>query len=155
MGRLTKEKIVQLEKINRERNYISQCLEKGIITDRNLFRLIIKSPNRIFRNKTTPYTNKQKLLFSIYYSPFLLCDQKYLSDNMKRMLPVFLEYRYNQELEELQYRFEDAQISQEEYDKEVDLINFSYYKSSEDGKKIEKTGKAKYIKSNTLTFRRC
>ena len=42
----------------------------------------------------------------------------------------------------LKFYLKEAYISKEEYDKELDELDFVYYKSSNDGKNIQKNGTA-------------
>ena len=61
---------------------------------------------------------------------------------MKKVLPMFLKARYETEKEMLNFYLKEAYISKEEYEIELDELDFVYYKSSNDGKNIQKTGSA-------------
>ena len=60
----------------------------------------------------------------------------------KKILPIFLSSRYETEKEMLDFYFKECYITEEEYNKELDELDFVYYKSSNDGKNIQKTGRA-------------
>lgn len=137
MANLTKSKKLKLLKIERERLYISNLLENNILTDEDILYLIKKDASYgLVETK-----NKSKLyLKDIFNCPFLLCDQDYLSLNMKKLLPYLLDARYKAEQEELNYQYKEGFLSKEELDKQLDELLFVYYKSSQDGKNILKTG---------------
>ena len=85
---------------------------------------------------------KSSILKDIYNCPFLLCDQENLSVDIKKLLPVFLNTRYQIEKDMLDFYYSECYFTEEEYNKEIDELDFVYYKSSNDGKKIQKTGTA-------------
>ena len=80
------------------------------------------------------------MLRQIVGSPFVLCDQERLSLDVKKMLPIILRIRCKDEMEELQKMKELGFINDEEFKEEREMIKFSYYLSSEDGRQILKTG---------------
>ena len=58
---------------------------------------------------------KKRILLSIYFCPFILINQEYLSDKLKKILPIILKVRYENEIEELYYQFEEGYINNDEY----------------------------------------
>lgn len=132
MDRLSNEiKLIKL-KIERNRIFLHSALYNKEINEEELFNLI---------NNKKIDLKKEKILIHIYFSPFVLFDQELLSDNIKKILPDFLEYRYNMEMEELEFLYKRGDINKQEYIKSKDLINFCYYESSLEGKKIRNTNK--------------
>lgn len=136
-----------LERIDRARILLDQNLECGLITDEDIFGLLKKDKNYTL-NKTKKY--KEILLKQIISSPFILCDQKRLSFEVKRLLPAMLEARCQDEVEELEKQNELGFIDDSELKEELEMLKFVYYLSSEDGKEILKTGHVKNVKSKVL-----
>lgn len=136
-----------LERIDRARILLDQNLECGLITDEDIFGLLKKDKNYTL-NKTKKY--KEILLKQIISSPFVLCDQKRLSLEVKRLLPIILETRCQDEVEELEKQNELGFINDDELKEELEMLKFVYYLSSEDGREILKTGHVKNVKSKVL-----
>lgn len=136
-----------LERIDRARILLDQNLECGLITDEDIFGLLKKDKNYTL-NKAKKY--KEILLKQIISSPFVLCDQKRLSFEVKRLLPIILETRCQDEVEELEKQNELGFINDDELKEELEMLKFVYYLSSEDGREILKTGHVKNIKSKVL-----
>ena len=153
MGRLTNAKKIKLLKIEKARIKLAVELKNGLITEEDIILLARKNNSYVFKdgNKKTSY--KKIVLKDIFNCPFLLCDQPYLSINIKKILPYFLDARYKTEQDELKYQFDECYISKEEYEKELDELEFVYYKSSNDGKSILKTGHVIDVKSNIIKTR--
>lgn len=136
-----------LERINRARILLDQNLECGLITDEDIFGLLKKDKNYTL-NKAKKY--KEILLKQIISSPFVLCDQKRLSLEVKRLLPIILGTRCQDEVEELEKQNELGFINDDELKEELEMLKFVYYLSSEDGREILKTGHVKNVKSKAL-----
>ncbi len=136
-----------LERIDRARILLDQNLECGLITDEDIFGLLKKDKNYIL-NKTKKY--KEILLKQIISSPFVLCDQKRLSLEVKSLLPIILGTRCQDEVEELEKQNELGFINDDELKEELEMLKFVYYLSSEDGREILKTGHVKNVKSKVL-----
>lgn len=136
-----------LERIDRARILLDQNLECGLITDEDIFGLLKKDKNYIL-NKTKKY--KEILLKQIISSPFVLCDQKRLSLEVKRLLPIILGTKCQDEVEELEKQNELGFINDDELKEELEMLKFVYYLSSEDGREILKTGHVKNVKSKVL-----
>lgn len=151
MSRLTNSKKIKLLSIEKARLQLSVDLKNGLIKEEDIILLGYKSINYGFKCGKSSY--KQSVLRNIFNSPFVLCDQDSLSLNIKKILPVFLEARYKTEQEELKYQYEQCYISKEEYEKELDELEFVYYKSSLDGKNILKTGHVSDVKDNKIKIR--
>ena len=136
-----------LERIDRARILLDQNLECGLITDEDIFGLLKKDKNYTL-NKTKKY--KEILLKQIISSPFVLCDQKRLSLEVKSLLPIILGTRCQDEIEELEKQNELGFINDDELKEELEMLKFVYYLSSEDGREILKTGHVKNVKSKVL-----
>jgi len=130
----TNKKREQLIKIEIAREKIDYDLANEIITDTDILMLELVDSNFGFNNNKENY--KVSVLTRIYNNPFLLCDLKNLSLEIKETLPSFLSYRYNMELKELEYQFKQGFINKKELDEQKSLLEFLYYKTSKDGKNI-------------------
>lgn len=142
MGRLTNSKKIKLLRIEKARLSLSVYLKNGFINEEDIILLGHKNFDYCFRYGNKRISYKQTILKNIFNCPFLLCDQDSLSLNFKKILPLFLDSRYKTEQDELKYQFNEGYISEEQYEKELDELEFVYYKSSNDGKNILKTGNA-------------
>lgn len=149
MGRLTNSKKIKLLRIEKARIFLKQDLENGLITEEDVIGLFNKDVNYGI-NKKQIFNKKEKLLKDIFNCPFLLCDQDVLSQDLKKVLPVFLSVRYNIEKEMLDFYYKQGYLNEIEYNKELDELEFCYYKSSKDGKNILKTGCVVGIKNNII-----
>lgn len=151
MGRLTNSKKIKLLKLEKARLQLSADLKNGLITEEDLIKLGTKDVNYGFKYGNINY--KLSVLKSILNCPSVLCDQDSLSIEFKKILPLFLDARYKIEQDELKYQYSEGYISKEEYEKELDELEFVYYKSSEDGKSILKTGHVLDVKDNIIRTR--
>ena len=147
MGRLTNSKKEKLVRIETARYILGKHLENGLITIEDIMALACKNANYGLKISDKKYSYKASVLKDIFNCPFLLCDQENLSIEIKKLLPIFLNTRYQIEKDMLDYYYKECYFSKEEYDKEIDELDFVYYKSSNDGKKIQKTGTAVGINS--------
>ena len=146
MGRLSIENKKILYVIERERCRLKYDFDHGEIVDEDIFNLINNFDLEFLLKKDSKINYKENLLRKIFNSPFLLCDQENMSKNMKLVLPIFLDYRYNQELEELNYQYKLGFMEKKEYESRKKELFFAYYMSSKDGRNIIKTGKAVSVK---------
>lgn len=147
MPKLTNRKKILLLEIEKQRALIEYSLSSNEITDEDIIGLAnVEKGYGLSKSNS----RKERILKGIYNSPFLLCDQSCLGMNVKKILPMFLFVTYKAQIDELKYYYEQGQYSKEEFEKEKDLIEFMYYKSSEDGKAILKTGHAKNIVDNIV-----
>lgn len=153
MGRLTNEKKSKLLKIETERTILSMHLENNFIEEGDLINLLKVNYDYGFPNLNQKNSYKLKILRNIFNCPFLLCDQKNLSIEMKKVLPIFLGCRYAMEKEELESQYKLGYLNKEELEKELDMLDFCYYKSSFDGKNILKEGHVKDVSGNMLRYR--
>lgn len=122
-----------LLKIKIERKKLEAYLQNGFITEGDIINIM--EANSYYGVKATK-NYKKEILKNIFNCPFLLCDQKNISENIKELLPNFLQSRYDMEISELEFMYDNADITQEEYDIQKTLIDFCYYESSDDGRKI-------------------
>lgn len=150
MGRLTNSKKIKLLKVERARAILSQEIKVGLITADDILSLISKDINYGLRKRNEKLSYKEAVLKNVFNCPFLLCDQDNLDISIKKLLPNFLSVRYNTEKDILKYYFDNCFLSLEEYNKELDELEFLFYKSTFDGKSILKTGCAVGIKSNII-----
>ena len=153
MGRLINSKKIKLFEIEKARLMLAIDIKNGLITEDDIILLGHKNIEYIFKYTNKPSNYKKSVLRNILSCPFLLCDQDSLSLNIKKILPLFLDSRYKIEQEELKYQYEKGYISKEEYQKELDELEFVYYKSSNDGKSILKIGHVCNVKDNIIKNR--
>lgn len=151
MSILTNSKKIKLLRIEKARLELAVSLKNNLITEEDIISLGHKNINYGFKCEKTNY--KQAILRNIFNCPFVLCDQDNLSLCVKKILPIFLDSRYKIEQDELKYQYEEGYISKEEYEKELDELLFVYYKSSNDGKNILKTGHVSEVKDNIIKVR--
>lgn len=150
---LTEIKKENLKRIKYARKILSLQLENDLITEDDILDLLNKKSDYGFRNKENRQSYKQSVLKSIFNSPFILCDQENLSLNIKQLLPIFLDCRYQMEMDELDCLLEGCFISKEDYEKTKKIIYFNYYGSSKDGKSILKTGHVDNLLDNKIKSR--
>lgn len=147
MGKLSNAKRMLYLKIERARIALREEMNNNVITEADILKLIYKDSNYGIMSTQTK-NRKESLLKDIFNCPFLLCDQPMLDITLKKMLPYFLSARYETEKEILTYQFKNGDISEEEYKVGLDELEFCFYKSSDDGKNILKTGHVCDVKSN-------
>lgn len=150
MGRLTNSKKEKLIRIETARYELDKHLETGFIKEEDIMYLASRDINFGLKTVCKKYNYKASVLKDIFNSPFILCDQERLSDNLKSLLPLFLNSRYQTEKEMLDFYLKEAYITKEEYDKELDELDFVFYKSSNEGKIIQKTGKLSNTSKKTI-----
>jgi len=136
-----------LIRINNKRSEINLALQNGLITEDDIISLLKKDINYGVRNLQSYQSPKNKMLKNIFNCPFLLCDQEILSDELKLLLPHLLSARYNTEKDALKVYLEQCFIDENEYNEELDNLNFFYYESSNDGRSILESGHAIFEKN--------
>ena len=134
MKTIMNNKKIKLLKIEKARFELGRELQTGFINDSDIIYILGKDINYGINKEQTSFRHAR--LKDIMNCPFILCDQKYLSSNIKEMLPYILISRFNIEKDELDYQFENFYIDKETYNCELDELEYFYFKSSEDGKKI-------------------
>ena len=150
-GKLQNERKIKLAKIEIARLNIKKYLEDEFITVEDIISLSNIDKNYgVLLNKKSDC--KTTILRYIYNCPFLLCDQESASIEIKQILPLFLQYRYNMEIKELDNLYEQGDMDQEEYYKQKAIINFCYYNSSKEGKEILKYGRIQNITDNVIRY---
>lgn len=142
MKQLTREMQRRLYNIEKVKTELSKYLEASIITEKDIFCLLKKDMNFGVRYLDSSNNPKEKMLKNIFNCPFLLCDQKLISNDIKELLPYFLRARYETEKETLRVYFEQSFIDENEYKEELENLKFFYYESSNDGRCILETGHA-------------
>ena len=151
-GRLSKEKINKLARIEIARLNIGKYLEDEFITTEDIFSLInVGSNYGVLLNKRSDC--KTTILRHIYNCPFLLCDQDSASIEIKKMLPMFLKSRYKKEVKELDRLYKQGYLNKDDYIKQKAMTNFSYYHSSKEGKEILKYGRIQNITDNVIRYK--
>ena len=153
MSRLTNSKKIKLLSIEKARIQLAIDMKNGLITEDDIILLGHKNIEYIFKYTNKPSNYKKSVIRNILSCPFLLCDQDILSLSIKKILPIFLDSRYKIEQDELKYQYKEGYITKEEYEKELDELEFIYYKSSNDGKNILKTGHVSNVKDNIIKIR--
>ena len=153
MSKLTNSKKIKLLEIEKARLELALNLKNGLITEEDIILLGRKNIEYIFKYTNSNSNYKKSVLRNILSCPFLLCDQDILSLSVKKVLPIFLDSRYKMEQDELKYQYKEGYISKEEYEKQLDELEFLYYKSSDDGKNILKTGHVSNVKDNIIKTR--
>jgi hypothetical protein len=136
MKNLTREVQQKLFNVEKKRIELSRMMELGMITDEDILNLIKLDVNYGLRINRTEDNPKKLMLKNIFNCPFLLCDQKNLSNNIKMVLPYLLNARYNVEKNNLKIYLEQNLIDDVEYENTMDELNFFYYESTHDGKSI-------------------
>lgn len=139
MKKINNEMKINLLKIENMRITLGSYLKNGLINEKDIFDLA-KFNTNYGCTKAEKENYKELILKQIYNCPFLLCDQENLSNNVRSILPMFLNARYNVELNELNYMLDEGQLSFDEYIDEKEKLKFYYYESSIDGKKIKNKG---------------
>lgn len=148
MKKINNEKKTRLLKIEKARIVLELDLENGLIKEKDILELLkAYSDYGCLKPKKLGY--RESVLKQIYNCPFLLCDQKYLSSRVKSILPVFLNVRYNMELNELDLFLEQGELSYDEYLDEKEMLKFCYYGSSIEGKEIRNNGHSRSAYSKT------
>lgn len=140
MGKLTNDKKINLLKIKRERLFLGIDLENGLIKENDILSLLKVDSEYGYIKRQGRLYYKESVLKQIYNCPFLLCDQELLSKKVKSIIPIFLNTRYDMELDELDILVETGQISYDEYLNLKEMLKFCYYESSNEGKEILKKG---------------
>ena len=136
MGRISNERKIRLLKIEKARIELGRELKTGFINDSDIMYMLSKDVNFGTHKKREFF--RHKILKDIMNCPYLLCDQENLSPNIKVILPSILISRFNIEKNELDYQFENCYITEEEYNNELDELEYFYFKSTEEGKEIFK-----------------
>ena len=85
------------------------------------------------------YSEKELYLKMLFTKPYLLCDQN-ISDNVKKLLPIFLERMYNLELNSPNNHLKGNDFTYREYREALDTLKYKMYESSEDGRSIKENG---------------
>lgn len=149
--KINEQKRLNLFRIEQARFMLNYNIENDIITEGDIISILKLDSNFALNKKNTNY--KTKVLRDIYNSPFILCDQKNLSLDFKKILPIILNTRYLIELEELNLMYKKGYIDKDEYTFEEKMLKFNYYQSSEDGKNILKTGHVSNVLDNTSKYK--
>ena len=140
MENLTKNRQENLNRLSKVRKQVSDALQSGLLTDADIINIVGKDANYGIRNISAHQNLKGMMLKNIFNCPFLLCDQEYLSAQIKELLPHLLKARYNTEKDTLNCYLEQCFIDESEYKQELEDLEFYFYKSSNDGINIIETG---------------
>ena len=135
---ITEKKKLNLLRIEKARLILGEELSRGVITDKDIAYLLRVNPLYGLKTGNKIYNYKKNLLIDIFNSPFILLDQYNLSIDIKKVLPIILNTRYNMEFEQLNYYFNEGYISNTEYEEQKQLLKYCYYESSYEGKRILK-----------------
>ncbi len=140
----------RLIETQRLRTLIDYEFQTGFITDLDIINLSRVDYN--YGNKKG-LNEKEKLLKLIYNCPFLLCDLKNKNENIKAILPSFLEYRYKEEIKELKNQYKLGYINSYDFNKIKSELKFIYFESSLEGKEILDKLKSKKVKINVYKYK--
>lgn len=146
MKKFTKEVQKKFYNIELKRLELSRYLECGFISEEEIVNLTKQDANYGVRTSDIAKNPKKAMLKNIFNCPFLLCDQKYLSDDMKMLLPHLLKNRFSIELDNLKVYLEQGFIDENEYQDMIEELMFFYYESTTDGKSILENGNAIFAK---------
>ena len=144
--------VLQL-KIDKERYYLEELLKSGKIDEKKLINLMNQEAWFGIPYSGEELTLEKEALREIYNAPFILCDQEFLPDNIKKLLPVFLEDFYKRKRDGFRKQYEDGDITGNEYANRVKILKYMTYESSEDGKNIKKNGMCVGVKDYVLKAR--
>lgn len=94
-----------------------------------------------FEIEKLPNNYKNKILFSIYCNPYLLCNDYMFMDNGILFVDIhtiadILIKRYNMEYQELQHQLNEGYISSTQYQSASDKLFYLYFDSSIVGRRI-------------------
>lgn len=145
-------KNIMYVQIERERYFLEELLKNNYITERDIIVLMNQDDNYGITFSDKEYSKKELYLKKLFRKPYLLCDQE-VSDNVKQLLPTFLDRLYNLELNELKFHLDNHEYTKEYFDEVSSILHFKIYESSKDGKSIEKTGKACGVKKKVLCLK--
>lgn len=151
---LTEKKKLALIRIEQARESLNIELKNGLITELDILHLLKERADFGFKCKDVPQSYKKSVLRSIFNSPFVLCDQNSLSLNIKQLLPLILNIRYQMESKELKGMLENGFITDKEYTEEEKMLKYCYYGSSKDGRAILKNGHVDNFLDNKIKTRR-
>ena len=133
---MEKLKKLNLLRIEKARLNLYNDMEMGIINEEDLINIFRKDINYGFRINGHRLSYREAILKDIFNSPFILCDLN-LSVYTRNIFIYFLNARYEFEKEQLEYSYNNAFMSKKEYLKELDLLHYNYYETSEEGKIFE------------------
>ena len=127
-----KQKLVNSVRFERYRYIIENLIKKNKLTNEDIIGLLNVDINYgLYFDKNT--SSKDRILKTIYNAPFILCDINLFDKNMKQVIYSLLKYRYEQEINELNYDLEHVYINEDEYNDRLEMINFNYFYSSKEG----------------------
>lgn len=122
MNELEKERIYKYAK----RFDIMIC--KGIIKNYEIEELFAIDINEMINiNISKDDSLKKKTLFYLYFNPYILYFCQNLSNNVLEQLPFFIQYRYEAEIYELNSKLSLGEISEENYNQEINHLKSFYY----------------------------
>ena len=150
---LDQELVILQLKIDKQRYYLDMLLESGKINEKMLVNLMMKDSFFGIPHSGEELTLEEQALREIYNAPYLLCDQEHLSDNVKKLLPIFLESFYKRNREDLKRSYEEGDMTGNEYASVVKKLRYATYESSEDGKCIKQNGLCVGVKDYVLKAR--
>ena len=142
MKKFTREMQKKVYNTEKTKIQLSRYIAASIITEEDIVELLNKDVNYGVRDLHLTNDPKEIMLKNIFNCPFILCDQKILSRNVKELLPYMLSARYNVELDNLKVYLEQGFIDEIEYSDLKDELMFFYYEYSRDGRSILETGHA-------------
>lgn len=115
-------------------------IKRGFIKKSDIYYMLFKSSTEILgmdlRNLKTP---SDRLLYSLYFKPFILYYSSYLDDDMIEILSDFIVQRYEEEKFELDQKYNNNEIKKTDYMEEIEKMKLYYFFSSPYGINIGRT----------------
>ena len=136
MSRLSNSKKIKLLRIEKAKFELGRELQTKFINESDIIYILGKNVNYGTYKKRDSF--RHQILRDIMNCPYILCDQESLSPEIKKMLPYILISRFNIEKDELDHQFENFYIGEDDYNRELDELEFCYFKTSLEGKEIFK-----------------
>ena len=142
-------KIAEQLVIDKERYILERLLEKKYITEKDIIQLMNQDNSYGIFISSSDFSDKDLYMKKLFRKPYLLCDQN-VSDNIKKLLPIFIDRLYNLELNSLNNHLLENDLTYGEYREALLKLKYKMYESSEDGKSIKENGNCVGINDKVL-----
>lgn len=120
-------------------NYIKRVMDKGYINDSDIIEVMKLNYTEFLNLFDSEKAKANRALYLVYLNPTLLYKLDNLSEELTNALINFVIYKYNLEKEELEYRYQNGEISKKEYEDDI-LYSEDFYFPDDDvvGKNIKR-----------------
>ena len=120
-------------------NYIKRVMDKGYINDSDIIEVMKLNYTEFLNLFDSEKVKANRALYLVYLNPTLLYKLDNLSEELTNALINFVIYKYNLEKEELEYRYQNGEISKKEYEDDI-LYSENFYFPDDDvvGKNIKR-----------------